>query len=204
MIATTENTKERLIQCGMQLIGEKSYHGAGLSEILKTAEVPKGSFYHYFKSKEDFAVSVVERSSEQHMEHMKQFLSDRSLKPLERIYGYFEMLRSHYRENGAKRTCLVAKLALEVCQLSPLLRAAVKSTYDQWAVILAQTVREAQAAGAICEMHDPDALASVLINSWEGATIRMQIEGHIKPLDDFFQVVIEEGLKLKPCHSESK
>lgn len=202
MIATTENTKERLIQCGMQLIGEKSYNGAGLSEILKTADVPKGSFYHYFKSKEDFAVSVVERSSEQHMEHMKQFLSNRSLSPLERIYGYFDMMREHYRENGARRMCLVAKLALEVCQLSPPLRAAVKSTYDQWAVILAQTVREAQAAGEICELHDPDALASVLINSWEGATIRMQIEGNIKPLDDFFQVVIEAGLKLKPCHAE--
>jgi len=183
-------------------MGEKSYNGAGLSEILKMAAVPKGSFYHYFKSKEDFAVAVVERSSEQHMENMRKVLSDRSLEPLERIYGFFDMMRDDYRENGAKRNCLVAKLALEVCQLSPPLRAAVKSTYDQWAVLLAQTVREAQATGEICELQNPDSLASVLINSWEGATIRMQIDGDIKPLDEFFQIVIEEGLKLKPCGSD--
>jgi TetR/AcrR family transcriptional repressor of nem operon len=201
MNATTmnENTKERLIRSGLEIIGQKSYNGAGLSEILKAADVPKGSFYHHFKSKEGFAVAVIERNSEEHINHMQEMLSDRSLSPRERIYGYFEMMRTHYRENGAQRNCLIAKLALEVCQLSPPLRAAVKAAYDQWALVFSQVIREAQTAGEICTDFDADSLANVLINDWEGATMRMQIEGNIKPLDNFFEVILETGLKLKPC-----
>ncbi len=182
-------------------MGQKSYNGAGLSEILKSADVPKGSFYHYFKSKEDFAVAVIERSSEEHIARMKEMMSDTSKTPMERIYGYFDMMREHYRENGAQRNCLIAKLALEVCQLSLPLRSAVKIAYDQWALVLSQVIAELQSSAEFSHINDVEALAiaNVLINDWEGATMRMQIEGTIKPLDDFFDVILEHGLKMKPC-----
>jgi TetR/AcrR family transcriptional repressor of nem operon len=196
-LASGENTRERLIASGLYVFGEKSYHGAGLSEILAHAEVPKGSFYHYFKSKEDFAVAVIERNAADHVARTRESMHNRKISPMGRLYGHFDMMREHYRENGARRECLIAKLALEVSQLSETLRAAVKSAYDQWAVLLAQVIREAQAAGEIDQFYVPESLANVLINNWEGATIRMQIEETVRPLDDFFEVILEHGLHLK-------
>ncbi|MEM6821927.1 MAG: TetR family transcriptional regulator C-terminal domain-containing protein [Verrucomicrobiota bacterium] len=201
-VTEIETTKERLITSGLALMSEKSYHGAGLSEILKRADVPKGSFYHYFKSKENFAVEVIARNSMDHLEKMKSILSDKATSPMDRIYGYYSIMRDFYRSNGAQRSCLIAKLALEVSQLSEPLREAVKGAYDQWSQLLAETIREAQEIDEIDQSFDAEALANVLINDWEGATIRMQIEGNIKPLDDFFEVILEHGLKLKACKSD--
>lgn len=58
---TEHDTREHLLATGEQLCLQRGFTGMGLSELLKTAEVPKGSFYHYFRSKEAFGVAMLER-----------------------------------------------------------------------------------------------------------------------------------------------
>lgn len=184
---TEVSTKQRIIDAGTRAIVEKSFNGCGLKEILDAAGVPKGSFYHYFKSKEDFGVALVEESSQSHFEFMRQYLGDRSLSPLERISAYFSAKRDKLAEMGSVRQCLMAKIALEESRLSEPMRAAIKCGYDYFRSMLAQTIREAQAAGEINADHDPERLAGFLTNAWEGAMVRMEIDRSPQTLDDCYE-----------------
>lgn len=187
-------TRDRILDAGEQAIVAKSYNSCGLSEILSAAGVPKGSFYHYFKSKEGFGVALVEKSADELAEWVDEFTRDRSKPPLERVRAFFVESRDCYIENGPIRECLLAKMALETAQLSEPMRAAIKCAYDQWASSMAAAIREAQATGDADASVDADVLANQLINAWEGATIRMQIDRNVAPLNEFIDVTLERVL----------
>jgi TetR/AcrR family transcriptional repressor of nem operon len=119
-------TRERILEVGAQAIADKSFNSCGLSEILALAKVPKGSFYHYFQSKEDFGVALIEKASEEFVEILRPILGNRKKSPLQRLRDVFELSRKECMANGAARQCLIPKLALETSQLSEPVHAAVK------------------------------------------------------------------------------
>jgi len=189
--APDRSTRDRILESKAQTIAGKSFNSCGLTEILQLAGVPKGSFYHYFESKEDFGVALIERASEEFMGILRPIVGDRRRSPLRRLRAIFELGRDECLANGAGRQCLIPKLALETSQLSEPVHAAVKCAYDQWTAMLARVIREAQAAGEIAKDHDPDRLANVLVMLWEGATIRMQIDRSLHPVEAFLAFVFD-------------
>jgi TetR/AcrR family transcriptional repressor of nem operon len=96
-------TREKIIVSGMQAIIGKSYNAVGLNEILAAAGVPKGSFYHFFKSKEDFGVAVVEYFAAKAAEHLRSILRDASRTPLARLRYWFESSRDALAQNAFRR-----------------------------------------------------------------------------------------------------
>ena len=189
------STRDRILEVGAQAVSEKSFNSCGLAEILERAGVPKGSFYHYFGSKEDFGVALIERASADFIDQLRPLLGDRQRSPLARLRGVFEQGREHCQVNGAARQCLIPKLALETSSLSEPVHAAVKAAYARWTELLAQVIREAQDAGELGRSHDPERLADVLVMLWEGATIRMQIDRSLRPVDDFLSFVFDSLLR---------
>jgi TetR/AcrR family transcriptional repressor of nem operon len=190
-IARDTDTRERLLAAGAELFGKKGFNGCGLNEVLQLAGVPKGSFYHYFGSKEDFGVALIERARDAHLAEMRPLLGDRRIGPKQRLRTMFERARAECADTGPTVECLIPKLALETGNLSETVHAAVKCAYQQWSAMLAQVIREGQNSGEIDKKHDADRLANVLVMLWEGAAIRMQIERHISPLDDFQAFVFD-------------
>ena len=156
--AADRSTRDKILESGAQAIAGKSFNSCGLTEILQLAGVPKGSFYHYFDSKEDFGVALIERASEEYVEKLRPIIGDRRRSPLKRLRAVFELGRDTCQQEGAARQCLIPKLALETSQLSEPVHAAVKCAYDQWSALLARVIREAQAAGEIAKGQDPDRL----------------------------------------------
>jgi len=96
-------TREKIIACGTQAIIGKSYNAVGLNEILATAGVPKGSFYHFFRSKEDFGVAVVEYFAAKAAEHLRTVLRNPSRSPLARLRFWFESARDGLAKNAFRR-----------------------------------------------------------------------------------------------------
>jgi TetR/AcrR family transcriptional repressor of nem operon len=187
-------TRDRILEVGAQAIADSSFNSCGIAEILRRANVPKGSFYHYFSSKEDFGVALVEKACAEFIEFLNPIISDRRRSAIARLRAVFESSREECMASGASRQCLIPKLALETGQLSAPVHAAVKCAYDQWTALIARVIREAQAAGEISKTHDPDRLANVLVMMWEGATMRMQIDGNLRPVDDFLTFVFDSLL----------
>ena len=200
MTAPTKDlsTRDRILEVGAQAVSEKSFNSCGLAEILERAGVPKGSFYHYFGSKEDFGVALIERASAEFVAQLQPVLGDRGRSPLARLRAVFEQSREHCQANGAARQCLIPKLALETSQLSEPVHAAVKAAYARWTTLLAEVIREAQDAGELARGHDPEHLADVLVMLWEGATIRMQIDRSLRPVEDFLSFVFDQLLRGRP------
>jgi TetR/AcrR family transcriptional repressor of nem operon len=96
-------TREKIIASGAQAIIGKSYNAVGLNEILTAARVPKGSFYHFFKSKEDFGVAVVEYFADKSAEHLRTMLRDPSHSSLARLRHWFESARDNLAQNAFRR-----------------------------------------------------------------------------------------------------
>lgn len=191
------DARERLLAAGAELFGQKGFNGCGLAEVLQHAGVPKGSFYHYFGSKEEFGVALIERARDEHLDEMKPMLGDRRTSPVQRLRNIFEHARAQCAESGRNAECLIPKLALETANLSEPVHAAVKCAYQQWSAMLAQVIREGQALGEIDKKHDADRLGNVLVMLWEGAAIRMQIDRNIAALDDF-QAFVFDTLLARP------
>jgi len=186
--AKSTDTRSRILEAGSEAIVAKSFNGCGLNEILAAAGVPKGSFYHYFKSKEDFGVAVVDHAAEQHVASMRAFLEDRTDPPLERVEAFFEMVRDCFAESGgADNECIISKFALEAAQCSDSIRAAVRRSFAKWSAVLAAALREAQERGDLAANVRPEQVADFLINFLQGVTIRMQIERDTRPIDDFIE-----------------
>lgn len=194
MTPTTQtDTRERILAAAIEAIALKSFNGCGLSEILQAAGVPKGSFYHYFRSKEDLGIAVVERARDEAAEVVDPIVGDRRRPALERMRGIFAAYRDEIAQGGLMHGCVIGKMALEAADLSEPVRAAVKQAYDQWGSILARLIREAQAENAVDVRLDPEQTANLLVNLWEGTLIRARIDRSLAPVDAAIAYVFDRG-----------
>lgn len=190
-------TREKLIKIGAKAMLAKSYNAVGIQEILSEADVPKGSFYHYFDSKEDFGVAVIEYYGEQLANSIRVKLSDGSVSPRQRLMDYFLSIRSYYAHTGCGQGCLIAKLTTEIAEASPRVRVSLKTEFDRWSKLLADCIAEAQKKGEISSDHDPEALAEFIYTSWEGALIRMQVNHNLSSIDNFMKYVFGQVIPLQ-------
>lgn len=192
------NTRHVLIKAGAKAMLAKSYHSVGIQEVLAAVDVPKGSFYHYFASKEAFGIAIVIYYGEQLATAIRTKLNEGQSSPRERIRQYFKGIRDYYAKNGVGRGCLVAKLATEVADPGDGLRQELKRQFDQWTQLFAECIREGQIAGEIVDEPSAEILAEFLYISWEGALVRMQVNDDLNPLDIFIRYAIDRILPLPP------
>jgi TetR/AcrR family transcriptional repressor of nem operon len=129
---TTLSTRERLLQVGLQRFQENGYAGTGIQEILKQAQVPKGSFYHHFASKEEFARAVMLQYASREARHMEKFLKDSKLPPLKCLRQYFKELIKLSGRCGSVPGYLIAKMSVEVSSHSEVLRTLLSEAFKTW------------------------------------------------------------------------
>ncbi|MCC5466216.1 TetR/AcrR family transcriptional regulator [Pelosinus baikalensis] len=184
-------TKEKLIKAGAKAMVAKSYHAVGIQEILTTVDVPKGSFYHYFESKEAFGIAIIEYYGEQLAKSIAEKLANENGSPREKIQNYFLGIRDYYAMYGCGRGCLVAKLAIEVENPSAAMGDALKREFDKWTALFVSCIREGQKMGEISLEYDAESMAEFLYTSWEGALIRMQVNRDLAPIDKFIEHALD-------------
>jgi len=194
-MSSTPSTRDHLLAVGLERLRSTGYTATGVKEVLDLANVPKGSFYHYFPSKEEFAVEVFRLYANGEMERAAKVFGDRKLSPLKRLRRYFEELISVYGQRGEISGCLVGSLSLEVADHSPRLRSELQGVYEGWQKSIADVLREAVQRGELAKSTKPDALAEFLLNSYEGALVRMKAEKSDRPLENFLYFAFDVLLK---------
>ena len=188
------STRARLIEVGLELMRRHGYGATGLQEILDAAGVPKGSFYHHFSSKEEFAAAVLERYVALEGEHASKVLGSMRQTPLKRLQRYFEDLIRMAGQLAPIQGCLLGSFSLEVAGSSPLLQACLSTNFSGWQEAITAVLREAVEKGDLPKSTKSDALAGFMLNSWEGALLRSQADKSDAPLKDFMHFMFEKLL----------
>jgi TetR/AcrR family transcriptional repressor of nem operon len=191
----THTTRDHLIEVGLQQIRSSGYNATGVKEILDRAGVPKGSFYHYFPSKEAFTEEVLNRYTMSEVQRLQDILGDIKLAPLKRLRKYFEALSTAFGMSAPIGGCLLGQLTLEVADHSPRLQPLPSDAFARWQHGIANVLREAVERGDRSKAIRPDDLAAFLLNGWEGALIRMKAAKSDKPLDNFIHIAFNVLLK---------
>ncbi|MCB1032945.1 MAG: TetR family transcriptional regulator C-terminal domain-containing protein, partial [Acidobacteria bacterium] len=150
--------------------------------------VPKGSFYHYFRSKEDFGVEVIKRYWSNGRQVLTDLLADENKTPIERLEAFFRWGRDRQLESGCRQGCLLAKLGTEISDFSDDLRQALEESTGQWLELLEKGILAAQKAGEIDSRLPAKRLAEFLWAAWEGASTRSLIVQDPAPLDGFLDL----------------
>ncbi len=178
-------TKKRLLDHGVALMLMNGYHGAGLADILKAADVPKGSFYYYFASKEAFGAAAVEHYLAPFLRRLTERLAEPGKSGLEALAAYFRDLVVDLEANDFKGGCLLGNLMGEIGDTSPAARDALKRAVDRYRDLLARGLARAQQEGAARADREARAMADLLIDGWQGAMLRIKVERSSAPLHAF-------------------
>lgn len=175
-------TKQRLLEVGLAMLLKHGYNDLGIQAVLEATATPKGSFYHHFKDKEDFALQVVDAYMEQVHAGLDQCLGDQSRTPVERVRYFFEMTEQKYREEGYMG-CLLGGLGQELSGVSEVFRRKIEECFSQIASRIAVCLDTAHGSGEIPADTDTSRMAGLLIDCWEGAALRSRLRGSAAPLN---------------------
>jgi TetR/AcrR family transcriptional repressor of nem operon len=189
----SETTRQRLLDEGVALFLEQGYHGTGLKAVLDRVKVPKGSFYNYFESKEEFAAAAIQHYAECVTDKLKQALAAAS-DPVIGLRQFFESLMVDFEAAGYVGGCLIANLGGEL-EGSDICRQTLSAAFRGWRDGVTEALRQGQQLGLVRSDIDAGELADLLTEAWEGAVIRMKIERSLDPLrrvlarliDDYFR-----------------
>ena len=187
--AVPVDVRQHILEVAHPLLLSRGFSAVGLTEILAAARVPKGSFYHYFGSKEAFGEAVLETYFSDYLGRMDVLLGGVGT-AADRLLRYFrDWLDSQTGENAQSR-CLVVKLGAEVCDLSENMRASLQSGTRRIIGRLADCVEAGRADGSVpvakdasAVATDAKAVATTLYQGWLGASLLGKITHDRGPLD---------------------
>ncbi len=189
----THSTKDRLLEAGLEMLLQHGYNDLGIQSLLEQTGIPKGSFYHHFKSKEDFALQVVDRYMAEVHGGLDLCLGDKGMPPLLRVRRFFELSREKYRTEGYLG-CLLGGLGQELSGVSEVFRSKIEWCFSIIADRLATCFEEARDRGEIPAGADPREMANLLVNCWEGAALRSRLRRNpaslSQVLDFYFDSVL--------------
>jgi TetR/AcrR family transcriptional regulator, transcriptional repressor for nem operon len=168
------STKQRLIDAGLRMLLEQGYNRLGIQALLDATDTPKGSFYHHFKDKEDFALQVIDAYMTNVHAGLDACLLDKTLPPLARIRRFFEMTQEKYRQEGYLG-CLMGGLGQELSGVSEVFRRKIDWCLSSIAEQMAKCLSEAQQKGDVPATCDVQEMADLLVNCWEGAALRSRL-----------------------------
>ena len=191
-----QSTKEKILTAGAELIHHKGYNHTGIQEILTAANVPKGSFYNYFRSKVEFGLCVVDFFSGHFEGLSKEILDDRTTPPLKRIYNMLGYFIEFFRSKAFTLGCPIGNLSQEMGDLSPVFRVKLKDAMDTMVKRYADVLEEAKRTGDIPKNLDTLETASFLVASWHGALVHMKIVINEEPLESHRKFIFERVLKM--------
>ncbi|GAA3599906.1 TetR/AcrR family transcriptional regulator [Flavivirga amylovorans] len=185
-----------LLEKGIEILWSKGYNGTSVNDIVKAADVPKGSFYFYFESKEDFAVKAIEKYFNGHFASSKVILEDRSIDPMKRLLDFYEFRASLLKgEMECKMGCMACNLASEMAEHNEKIRTAILVKEQTVLSLITSVIQEAQDLGKIKNTMTAEVIAAFIEDAGKGSMISMKEMKSAVPIDNFITMVKEVLLK---------
>jgi TetR/AcrR family transcriptional repressor of nem operon len=189
------DTRDKIIETGADIIHRKGFNHTGIQEILNAANVPKGSFYNYFKSKDDFGLQIIDYFSAHFKRIARETLEDTRVSPLSRIYAFLTAFMEYFESQNYAGGCPIGNLAQEMGDLSPVFREKLGEAVDMMVDAYKQVLTAAQNDGKISKNLDIQDTAGFIVAGWHGAIIQMKLTQSLAPLKNHRRFVFDHILK---------
>ncbi len=176
------DTKALLIRTGLETLTEFGFSATGLDTILKKASVPKGSFYHYFKSKEAYGIALVDAYDSYFIAKLSHYLEQQNTPPLERIVNFTQSAIKGMSKYDYKRGCLVGNLNQELNHLSDEFKDRLMKSYTSWQIQIEKCLNQAKQQGTIAKTVNTQLMSEYFWIGWEGAVMRAKLTKSSTPL----------------------
>ena len=184
--STYADTRNDLIRSGLELLTQNGFLATGVDAIVKNANVPKGSFYYYFKSKEDYAQTVL-NAYDSFFEHkLKKHLHESSCTPMVRLENFINDACEGIKKYNFTRGCLVGNMMQESPELPQSFIKVLQNILESWQALVAACLSDALSSGEISSNMNNTQLAAIFWSGWEGAVMRSKLYCYTEPVYDFW------------------
>ncbi|MDJ1135159.1 TetR/AcrR family transcriptional regulator [Streptomyces iconiensis] len=184
MPATQSDTRLRILDAAQQIMAHKGFAAVGINEVLTEAGVPKGSFYHYFGSKDAFGEALLNTYFAEQTTAMDRIFAEPDLTPAERLLNYLHHWQESQSADGCQGKCLAVKLGAEVSDLSEPMRLALKDGTTAVIDRLERILHNGSQDGSLTTTRDTRATAQALYTMWLGASVMAKIHREPTPFDN--------------------
>ncbi|AMT97140.1 MULTISPECIES: TetR/AcrR family transcriptional regulator [Psychrobacter] len=186
---TPPDTKTHLLDIGYQLIAKKGFTAVGIKQILDTAGIPKGSFYHYFASKETFGEAIISNYFVHYKERLDT-IADQDVSAQQKLYNYFQNWYDTQQNGCDHGKCLVVKLSAEVADMSESMRLALNAGYQQIINWLAEQIKAGWADNSVPHFDNvaAESMAKRWYFAWLGASLIAKTSQTNTPLAEVWQM----------------
>lgn len=190
-----KDTRSRLLMIGTEMLSEKGFFSTGLEEVLRSAGVPKGSFYYYFESKADFGLAVVENYERIWAQKLERLLHDSAVPPLDRIHNYISEGVRGLEKYAFRRGCLIGNIGQEMALLDDDFRQRILRVFVSWSAYVAECLGEARRRGEISADLNIENVSKFFWFAWEGAILQAKLERSTQPIEQFRSVFFSTILR---------
>jgi TetR/AcrR family transcriptional regulator, transcriptional repressor for nem operon len=188
--AAKEGTRERILHTASSIMARKGFSGVGINEVLLAAAVPKGSFYHYFSSKDAFGEAMLQDYFDDYFVELDRILAAPGLTMAQRLMNYWEYFSETQESFECQGKCLVVKLGAEVSDLSEPMRMVLRTGTNGITARLAAAIAAGVQEGSIPIEENPDSLARTLYQMWLGASVMSKIHRNPEPLANVMALTV--------------
>jgi TetR/AcrR family transcriptional repressor of nem operon len=180
----TKSTRQAILDTAQVIVGRKGFSAVGLNEILQAAEVPKGSFYHYFNSKDAFGVVLLDSYFDHYVKGMQQLFDQPELSGFAKLMRYWHSWVDNQTGCTDTGKCLAVKLGAEVSDLSEPMRLALQCGTARTIALLAEALQHGVEDGSLQAQLHPESLARRLYALWLGTSVMSKITRTSAPFDE--------------------
>lgn len=185
-----------LIREGYKLMRKNGYQGTSIDEIVNNLNIPKGSFYYYFKNKEDFTVEVLEYYISIVIRRIDKTLNDPNISPKQRIIKlYSDYIDNYTNFAGSVYGNFASNMLLDIGEKNHQIPDMVNNFFTEIKNLHINCLQQARRAGEIDRSQDVEKISKLIIYSWEGAILRANIANNIKSLFIFRELIRDFILK---------
>jgi len=189
----SSSTRERILEAGYELLMRQGYHGTGLKQILDAAKVPKGSFYHYFDSKEHLAVELIEHYQAQELRRWEhEFITPHGNRLSEIRHGLNTVIAEYNHNPDTQFGCLLATLSGELAFTTPFIRSAIDRANNTICAAITRDIELAQRQGDIRADYAAQELAELFWSAWQGAIQQVKASRSTRPLERVVALLINQ------------
>lgn len=160
-------TKERVLAGAKEIFHRRGFSGTSINDLIRETGVKKGNLYHYFSSKEELGIEVLNQARENFFQFLEQSLRGDS--PSAQLANHFRAIARYHENRNLAGGCIFGNTALEMSDRSERYRSVIHEVFEEWRRRLREVLERAVRAGEVREGIDPEAMARHIVATAEGA-----------------------------------